>query len=378
MMCKYYKDAFVWDIKNSPYQSGFIDCSLEFGKEKPVYLIDQYEGKRPALINRKFLNGENLTFPMYPNALLDSNIVDLLDQYVQNKKLTDGLLEFLHFVTTKGWQLDLNFYYFEHYAKSSLKDFIPNAVRRTMSLMKIYTMDEKYYLDKGEIKSDPEKLDYYLTQENAHSLEELSANRVAKFIDKRIKDELVYMIDAIKIALIKMVLIRKFEMCKATPIEQYHELVRFLVDDVGFTLAREIHFSLFYFFDKAGRLLGIQKNTSFDVALSIINSTAWDLYLSRIPELILCLDREEITVSYVVTQEKKLKELIELFSIDKIISFDGKNIFPAISFDISDFPDAIGNNYHNLGVLELYAKKKTPSLLIEALKNQLKVNLQSI
>ncbi|MGF1836834.1 hypothetical protein [Photobacterium sanguinicancri] len=160
-------ESFYWEVSKSPYQSEFLNETLEFGIDNPVFLLDQFSGKRPVLINEEFLIKEHLEFEYFPTALLDSNVLDQLDQldqldkFIQKGTTTDGFLDFLKFITEKGWDSSALFYYLEHYSKSPIDDFKKNAIRRTEALLTIHSMDDKHFLKTGEVIPNLEAVEYY-------------------------------------------------------------------------------------------------------------------------------------------------------------------------------------------------------------------------
>ncbi|WP_163014307.1 hypothetical protein, partial [Pseudomonas viridiflava] len=94
-------------------------------------------------------------------------------------------------------------------------------------------------------------------------------------------------VEATEIALLKMVLLREFEMRGASPAEQYIAYQQFISSTLNFSLARESQLALHYFSGQAGSLLGINENSSRKKAVRNISATAWDLMLLRMPELLL-------------------------------------------------------------------------------------------
>ncbi|WP_067218438.1 hypothetical protein [Marinomonas gallaica] len=367
-------ESFFWEISKSPYKSKFLSETLEFGKDNPVFLLDQFSGKQPALINKEFLETGNLKFEMFPTALLDSNVLDQLDKFVQKGKTTDGFLDFLIFITQRGWDSSALFYYLEHYSKSDIDVFKKNAIRRTESLLKIHSMNEPHFLKTGEVIPNIEAVEHYKKSSDARSLYEVAEKRVESFIANYNKSSLTAMLEATEIALIKMVLIRKTEMNRSSIIEQYNEFIRFLKVDLGMILAREAHLAIHYFCDNAGRLLGIQSTTSKEKAAAIIRSTAWDIYLLRMPEIMFPASPSEVCISYVSTQEKQLQALARLFSLERIESFASSNITPIVGFSMEGIPEHIQVEIsdHLLPVNETQSIS-LPIGLKQALYNQLEV-----
>ena len=333
--------SFLWEVARSPYKSEFLCENLQFGTQNPLFLIDQFGGKRPAIINKEFLEQGSIQFQMFPSTLLDSNVLDQLDKFVQKGHATDGFLEFLRFLAQRKWDSSAMFYYLEHFSKSSLDDFRKNAIRRTESLLKIHSMDDSYFVKTGQLIPNGKVVEHYLSSSGAKTLLEIAEQRVEYFIQSYRKSDLIAMIEATEIALVKMVLVRKSEMKEASPVEQYNELKRFLINDLGILLAREAHLALHYFCDNAGRLLGIQSNTSKEKAISIIKSTAWDIYLLRMPEIMFSESPSEVCISYVSTQEKQLQALAKFFSIERIECFRNSGLTPIVGFSMAGIPETV-------------------------------------
>ena len=366
-------EPFIWEVGNSPYDAEFLAGTQEFGQVDPAYLIDQYTGKRPAIINTEFLSKGCLDLRLYPSALLDSNVVDALDKRVIKGASSDGIELFLRFVTEKGWDFSPMFYYLEHYAKSPSATFVPNAIRRTESILTLHSMDEEHFLRTGEIKSNDAAVDFYMQSEGVSSISEVAESRVDSFVRKHDKRALNNVIGASQIAIIKMVLIEKAEMPRSSIADKAAEMERFMRDDLGVILAREAHFALHYFCGLAGRMLGIQANTSFQKALRTVKSTAWDLYLLRMPEILFCDGESEIPVAYVTTHEKRLQELARLFTIERIVRVPGGGLAPLVSYELSGIPQGVvselGESYiEPSGGAE---KKQIPVGLLPALENEL-------
>lgn len=372
------RETFLWEVHHSPYPSQFLIGTCQFGESLPLYLVDQFDGKRPALLNDEFLSNKKITFNIYPSALLDSNILDAIDKRVSRKVVSDGLEGFLRFVTEKGWDFSPWFYYMEHFAKSAPHDFLPNAIRRTEALLRLHSMDEKHFLSTGEIIPNPEAVTRYTSEVGAKTLQEVAEHRVKSFANAYNRQVLVEMIEATQIALIKMVLLHKHEQPKASPARKLEEFIRFLREDLGIMLAREAHLALHYFCDRAGKLLGIQSNTSIEKALSTIQSTAWDIFLLRFPEMLFSESPYELCIAYVATHEKRLQELARLFTIERIHSNSSSGFASHVRYDLSSIPEeVVAEIPDDFGIpptlIDLSARKSlsVPTGLLSALEREL-------
>lgn len=332
---------YLWEIANSPYESPFLAQSEKFGTTEPVFLVDQYAGRRPVLLNQKFFAGGRLEIKMVPTIVLDSNMLDAIEKRVLGDVRKDGLEDFLRFVVAKGWDYNAFFYYLEHLAKADDRDFVKHASRRTLALLRLHSMDEEIFLSSGQIIESREAVESYLSSANASTLEEVAIKRVTAFSMKYQRDDVNSIIENTRISLIKMILINKVEIQKASVKDKQDAFLSFLKNDLGLILGREAHLALHYFSGAAGKLVGVESSMSFEKALSKISSTAWDMFLLRFQEMLFTDESEEVCVGYIATQEKSLDNLARLFTIERIECGDSGHILPQVSYDVSALPKNI-------------------------------------
>jgi hypothetical protein len=177
-----------------------------------------------------------------------------------------------------------------------------------------------------------------------------------------------------------MILIEKVEFKGATPRQKHEELVSFLKDGLGIMLGREAHMALHYFSGIAGRLLGVQASTPYTTALKNIRSTAWDMFLLRVPEGLYTEAPDELCISYIATQEKQLHTLAKLFTLERIFSTEQNGFTPIISYNMKMLPpdissDAITNDeelfFSNIE-RSTQTRLEPPTGLLNALENELR------
>jgi hypothetical protein len=233
---------YVWEIAASPYPSEVLSETKQFGVENPCYLVDQYSGRRPALINEEFLASGTFQFRFFASALLDSNLASQVHAIANGGKVHDGFRELLVHLTKFGWDFSLHFYYVEHFCKAKTRtDFMLNAEARTSALLKLRFMDKSKFLASGNICPDPEAVDHHLQTSGSSCLDETAYKWVHHFTEVHDKSSTLDQLEAIEVALVKMILLRRFELPKASPLEQYDAFLRFLDHDLNAMLAREAH-----------------------------------------------------------------------------------------------------------------------------------------
>jgi len=115
------RESFVWIFdQNEP--SKFLRSSQHFGDSQfEIHIIDHFAGRQPLLINSESVRNE-IKIPFRPTAILDSNVVNYLHQYVTSKIQLEAnrqktVREFLNFVVTNNLDYNPFFYYMEGAAK---------------------------------------------------------------------------------------------------------------------------------------------------------------------------------------------------------------------------------------------------------------------
>ncbi|MEG9531661.1 hypothetical protein [Mannheimia indoligenes] len=354
-----------WLIKDSTETNKLLTTSKVFGNNE-VFILDHYSGKFPII------EYQNKIVPhptYYPSLQLDSNMATALQGYVNGNK-TQSIKDFLDFVTRNKWGMVLSFYYIEDYSKileqglsldEAIKKFKSFAIPKTEAILKIYLMDENHFLKTGEIRETDiqTQKNYYLREHS--SISELAQSRVNNFI-KFYDTEYFKQILIIKILIIKMVLIHNFELDNKKPNEKLNAFDDFMQEHLGVILSREIMLADLYFRGKTGKFLGINKNSSLKNILQNISSTAWDIFLLRLPELSFVhyngLHPDgTMDLPYIATKEVKLFEFGKLFEYDhihtnsdstKLVYFTNNNFTYSIDKKIysnkKDYPENLLND----------------------------------
>ncbi|OEC90080.1 hypothetical protein [Acinetobacter sp. YK3] len=367
-------NIFDLEIRNSTTISPFIKEEISFGSANCIYLIDQFCGKIPQIIKNNKIS--NLS-KAYPRFLLDSNVVDCLDNLVNNGTKTDGSSKFLSFFARNNWPLDYNFYLLEHFSKTNIDDFKSNSTRRISSILTLESMSPEKYLETEEIILDENKVNILFKQHNVKSINELSQKIITEFINNYDPNNYINRtIRSIEVMLIKMLLIRKEEIHSGSLEDQLDAIKKFIMEDMKIVLAKELHLALHYFSDKAGKLHGTQRSTPIETAKRRIRSTAWDMMLLKLPEIYLTpsMPNEEIDLLFIVTEEKKLKELANLYNIERI-KFSNNWCNPLISYNLSNYSNEMQTKLtsidEELKKIALSNSKTMPNELYESLQKRL-------
>ncbi|MFL1390066.1 hypothetical protein ACI77F_20610 [Pseudomonas tritici] len=331
--------AFKWLIHESPLESPWLRGTRTFGVKKPVMLIDQFSGKQPYLINQQYWEQGELTYPACARVIVDSNLLDGIAALMTGAVVDDGMRGFIEFISREGWDINAGFFLTEQYAKSTRTDFLLHATRRLRLLYRFLAMDTDHFLATGNVRLLPAAVEHYLAKEGVDALDEIAERHVQSFTANHTQREALETVEVTEIALLKMVLLREFEMRGAPAADQYIAYQRFISATVNISLGREGQLALHYFSGQAGSLLGIKQNTSRKNALRTISATAWDLLLLRTPELLLKppVNGGHVEVGFVATHEQKLAELAQLMAIHTL--FPGTT--PLVQYDMTAVPDEV-------------------------------------
>ncbi|MGX3021293.1 hypothetical protein [Ursidibacter sp. B-7004-1] len=321
---------YQWIINDSKKKSNLLDGHKIF--EENIFILDHLSGKEPLLLNQNLIEKGKNDLYFIPLALLDSNMVSAIYNFVERNKISKGLIEFIEFATKNKWGYSLHFYYMEAYTKGVLTNEDKSKIREyliqnTEAILKIYLMDEDLFLKERIYRetSDQAQKNFYLKRK---TINEISAERVDNFITNYTNHTNIL---AIEILLLKMIFIKLFEETKNKSLtEKLNVFNEFMQKTLGKMFAREVYLAKKYFTDEAGKIFGIQQNTKYENILKTIKSTAWDLFLLRNPEYSFVGNgSNEFDIGFIVTQEKSLFSLGTLFEYDYI---DIKNEIPIPTF----------------------------------------------
>ena len=343
--------AHFFEITNSPYPSMFYSESKTFGSgEHKIHIVDQFNGKRPALFNHDFCtteDGINLMF--WCSIALDSNVVSLLHEYVTNPEdmeedQKDATEKFLVHLCETNCDFSPMFYVVESFFKSSQDDFNANVPNALESILTLHSMDEEEFIKTRKIKLKKDAVANYLQLYQSDNYYRC-AQQWAKSITADIaRTSMLEKVNITYACLLKMVLI-KFMDNKGI-YKKSEQFEKFMMDELGLRLARESSLALYYFANLAGKFINTQANMSLDNAIHDLKATAWDLYLLKLPEQLLTPNHlPEIAASYVATCESKLQEVGNLFDIQSIAcrtDDDGVGI-PMLEFDMTTISEKVGD-----------------------------------
>lgn len=340
-------NAHIYEFTHSPYEAPFYSQSFDFScNTKKIGIIDQFNGKRPIVLNKSFLDGNKLDLQIYQTLILDSHIVDTLHRFVSGcGKLDDHSQEvtsnFLVHVSKLNCDYNPVFYLTENFAKSTQEQFIKTSSEKLSSILKLHSMDENEFINNGVVKFKKDSVEHYCEIYRSVDLDACGISWAKEFAkshsQKKYKDitKLTYA------CLLKMVLIHfmRPEINAENIMGKYYDFEKFLMTELSIVLARELKLALYYFSNFAGKFVSIQPNMRVEKAKKVLLSTAWDILLLRLPEMLLSpKNLPELNLAYIVTSEEKLLSIGDMFNIESIFYPDKESpAFPILSFNVKLF-----------------------------------------
>lgn len=253
-----------------------------------IYLIDQYDGRMPALTNYTTLTeGPNVQLGLRPLVILDSNAISYIDGYVKGKlepEVRATIREFISFLLVKHIDPSPVFYFIESLAKSNTSRWHDYASSFAQAHYTLQTLDRELFLKEGVLASS---LALRASQNNYHGARD-SGQLVESYVGSIRSDDAVVEAEKVSLsyaALLKIALMRLDPMTSLT--DFYISLGEYMADQLGAVLGMERIVALFHWSDPgrfAKMIPPLQRGVSSDKFFRKVGSTAWDLRLGRYPE----------------------------------------------------------------------------------------------
>ena len=307
------RDSRVW-IFRPDEPSLFLRSSIQLGDGKfSIFIADPFAGLQPILLSYKTLTtNEPIQIPFRPTAILDSNVVTYLHQYVTSGSLLDlkqrkVVHEFLRFVVQKKLDYNPFFYYIE----------------------------TTHFLSTGELIADPAIMAMYAEEYGAETIDEIAPRYARAMVTPR-NPRLDGLSKLIYAALLKIGLIHKTN--KRTLMSKYHELLVFMQEVLKIGMGTERMVALAYFTGKFDNFIPIQKGAVVAKVHRRLKAAAWDLVLLRLPARLLAVSPDdEISVGYVCTSDRALWQIARTAKLEAVTKMMPKTPegVPVLSYDPS-------------------------------------------
>jgi hypothetical protein len=340
------RESKVWvfrdDVPSKFFRGPFTAGSEAF----QISVIDLFRARHPLLINYESLAGE-IHLPFRPTAILDSNVVSYLNQYVRadpaltiaQRQAVRDLLRF--FIQSR---LDYNpfFYYIEGSSRNEQTELLHFASVFSESILRLHTMNTSHFLDTGEIKVDEKILDLYIDKLGSRDFAELAAEHAKRMV-RPVDFELEWKSKISYAGLLKIALIHRTS--RRSLAKKYEELRTFMEETFNIALGVERMLALHYFSGQFQEFLPIQKGANSKRALKRVRAASWDFLLLDLPSFMLVQDPSDgISLGFPCTSDKALISIGNACSIQAVMSWAPKanKPLPVFGYDLKPLEVVIG------------------------------------
>jgi hypothetical protein len=319
-----------------------------------LYVIDQFHGKQPFIVNRAFVEAgsRGFDFPVktVPTFVLDGSAVTPLHNYVSGRAITADSEEAVRSLITFAispqgiaGEFDLNClpYFAENLPKlvDANQHIMADYAR---SILAVRTLDREFFARHGRIRVDPERL--ALAQEE-YKCDDF--NEIAARVQARLQGNLIGYRSEMYAALLKVQIVRS---AHGRDIDSaFSELFVYLTDRIDIVVARVMLLAMtFLAGDHAlDRMLPYQREMPPADVFQKTRSTTWDLCFLGIPELSLAYSTEQSAMwCYLVTADKPLADLGGRFEVGSVARLfeDREYLWPLIGYHNTEHVASLCDN----------------------------------
>lgn len=289
---------------------------------------------------------QELTIPFRPTVVLDSNIVSYLNQFVTKRQALQParrrvIERFLRFVISNGLDFNPFFYYLEG-ALENKQPSHTSYLSSSESMLRLHTMDDQHFLSCGEIRIDPRLLELYRQKYDTDAIPEMAE----KFTQSMIAPtdlQIEWIVKLTYAAIMKTALIHKSS--RREVLGKYSELRDFMENTFNIALGRERIMAIEYFAGGFDDAIPVQYGASPERALARLRSTARDLLLLHLPEIMLVANVQDgVDVSSIATADRALARIAKASRINAVMAWapNTRTPLPVLSTDFSPMKPYLG------------------------------------
>jgi len=325
---------------SAPFCAGDDDFRVE--------LIDLFKGRHPLLINHDSLTNE-IHLGFRPTAILDSNVVSYLHQYVRSDPALPAsrrhtIRELLQFFIKGHFDYNPFFYYIEGSSRQEQASLLGYASKFSESILRLHTMDNSHFLATGEIKVDEAVLELYTSEFGKGDFSELAAEH-AKAMVLPVPFELQWRSKMSYATLLKIAMIHRT--CARNVARKHEELRMFMEKKFNVALGIERMLALEYFAGHFQNFIPIQKGANPDRIFKRVRAAAWDLLLLDLPAYLLVIDNTDgISLGFPCTSDRALCSIGRVCSIEMVMAWAPREDrpVPVMGYDFRALERDIGTD----------------------------------
>ena len=296
-----------------------------------IHLVDQYHGRAPELVNLTTLTrGSDVQIGFRPFVILDSNVVSYIDRYFRGRLeagQSDTVRRFISFIFDNNIDPTPVFYYVESLSKTDQERWRGFASLFAETHLALQTLDRDLFREEGRLASSLERREI---QVRFHGAEDTS-DLIDSYLDSISPDNAQAESSAVSLSYAALLKIALMRVAGSGPLaERFNELGDYMASHLGAVLGLERFAAVLHWAapERFAKMIPpLQKGLSTKKFFGKLESTAWDLYLGRMPEQLgrfaspVSSDSAEAVCDlyYVATGEDSLAELIRHRSIELLV-----------------------------------------------------------
>jgi hypothetical protein len=316
-----------------------------------IGVIDLFRGRHPLLVNHESLAGE-ITLPFRPTAILDSNIVSYLNQYVRSdpslaSEKRQAMRDLVRFFIQNNLDYNPFFYYIEGASRIERSSLLGFASVFSKSMLRLHTMDNSHFLATGEITVDERVLELYTSQYGSGDFGHLAAEHANAMVHP-VDFELEWKSKISYATLLKIGLIHK---TSSRGIGRKHEELRhFMEKTFNIALGVERMVALPYFAGQFEDFIPIQKGANAERALRRVRAASWDLLLLDLPaRLLVSGPTDSVTLGFPCTSDRTLLSVAQGCSIEAVMAWAPRadRAVPVMGYDLYSLKERLGEDVVN-------------------------------
>ena len=314
----------------------------------PSNLLNSIEAENTDLIsyfpagNLNFVDNENIEQMILNDTvnikwdysiMLDTNYTSYIDDLV-NEKMNfnlESVYKTLDILLQEDFNYDYTFYLIENYANifdSGNKTYSINHKGHLELYKNLLSLEMFKSIDSAEYKRE-KKLVYQLEKSEAHI-------KTSELINNLIENNnLESILDSHKAMTLFLIGIWKIQFeSKASAKNKIKKLMNFVTQKVGIYFEREFIIAFKYFEknNSISMLNKINKGGKHEGLREKIENIAWDFMIPRIMELHMANGKSNYFIPFILSHDKKLKELLKQFEVKGFLYHKDNFEFYPISY----------------------------------------------
>lgn len=281
--------ASAWLFTDGPPSPAVQGHVIFAHSESPgnLHLLDLYHGRTPTLINSRTLTvGPDVQIALRLFVILDSNALSYVRQFLDGRLLdpmSQVVRAFLRFTLERGLDPSPVFYLMESLARAEPSRWRERAGAFAAAIADLQTLDRDLFLNENCLASSLQARRNHLSSHGVEDSRELVTKYTSSLSPQVVAGEETQ-ITRTYAALLKAMLLRAGRSDLPTRLEA---LGTFMAARLGAVLGIERFAAVLHWAapQRFARLLTpIQRGANAVRALERARSTAWDIYLGRLPE----------------------------------------------------------------------------------------------